>query len=664
MERRGRIEPTRLLTRYILALALIIVFVLGGHGLHIITGKQGALDEEVLNISGRQRMLSQRIVLLAHRKNETTSSIYRDLLVASVDQFERSHQWIMNNAVVAGTDIDRYYNNPMGADLDRRSRAFVGFVRELLDQKPGSPEAVQASKQLEEMALVSLLADLNTAVGLFEAAANERAERLEHIQIAAVVATLLVLLLEVLLIFYPAHQSMLRMIHRLRHQAWHDQMTGLANRTRFVARAKELIDQRPGKLDKLIFFALDLDGFKQINDTLGHPVGDQVLKRVARVIETQLSIEPRLGEYIVARVGGDEFLICAYLPEAGLTTFANEIGDALIAAVEEPIPVTLGDGRPSQCLVGVSIGYSLGGGTFGELETILGNADIALYVSKRRGKGVTTAFEHSMRESAERRHTLLTEVKAGLKNLEFEPHFQPQISLTTGQLAGVEAVARWNHPSRGLVGPDHFMSLTEETRLVDALDGQIILAALQAYQELKSGGIELGKLSLNASSSTLRDPDFCDLLFNIADAHGVSPASITVEILENIVLNDGDDEAVLTVNRLSKAGFAIAIDDFGVGFSSLSRVSSLDVSAIKIDRSLTMQVGTESMDKILAATAAMANGLNVTLLAEGIETEKQRVAMKALGVEVGQGFLWARPMALPDLQTWIRSEQFRTLRAV
>jgi EAL domain-containing protein (putative c-di-GMP-specific phosphodiesterase class I) len=310
----------------------------------------------------------------------------------------------------------------------------------------------------------------------------------------------------------------------------------------------------------------------------------------------------------------------------------------------------------------VSIGYSLSEQTGGNIDVFLSNADLALYESKRLGKGVATAFTRGMREAVESRHHMNTEIKSGIKGMEFLAYFQPQINLEDGALVGVEALARWHHPEQGLIGPDQFIAMAEESSMIDALDGQIMLHAFQAHQQSRIEGFDLGKLSINASGQALRDPDFCDLLFNVAMGHDIHTTQVTVEILESIFIQEDTDPAIQTLQKLRRAGFGVAIDDFGVGYSSLSRISRGEISAIKVDRSLVQMSGTGNMDHILRATVAMAKGMNATLLAEGIETEAQRGAMKTLGFEVGQGFLWSKPLPITELKQWMLLRRVKDLR--
>lgn len=651
-EEKFRVDPTQMMRRYIMALGLLLVFILGGYGLNVYTAKLGVLDAQVINVSGRQRMLSQRIVLLASRYVETQSEVYRSKLEQGVTQFAESHDWLVENAIAPGSAAETHYFSVNGARLDERSREFVVLAQKILAADAISADLRADVAWLEDEALNDLLVDLNFAVSLFEQSANARLDALRNIQLATVVLTITVLLLEIVLVFYPSHLSMTGVISKLRYQALNDQLTGLANRVQFMEHVRKAFERAPDSQDRICILALDLDGFKDVNDTLGHPAGDQVLVHVARSIEKVLAQANGLSDSIGARIGGDEFLICTRVEEGDVLKRAQDLGQQVIDAVELPITVSLDGARQEKCIVGVSIGYAFAADTVGNIELFLSNADIALYESKRRGKGVATAFEPSMREAAELRHHRTQELKVGLKSLEFQAFFQPQIDLTTGRLFGVEALARWRHPKHGLVGPKDFLAFADECNMLDTLDGQVILNALEAFSQSKANGIDLGRLSLNTSEASLRDPDFCDLLLRIADLHNVHPGEVTIEVLEEVLIHGNADPALTTIRNLASAGFGIAIDDFGIGQSSLSRVSHLNVSCIKIDRSLTVQAGTQAMQKILAATSAMAQGLGARLIAEGVETPAQMSELKDFGVEVAQGYLWSKPLPIDQMNEW------------
>ena len=648
-------KPSKLALRYLLAISLLIVFVLGGHGLHIVTSKRGALDEEILNISGRQRMLSQRIVLTAHRYNDTGALRYSSILNESLDLFEESNSWLATEALLPGTAAHRHYFGASGANLYQRSREFAQNARLILALEPGSSASTTATLSLQETALVDLLQDLNTAVTLFEEAANQRASSLEQIQFAVLLVTLLIIFLEVLLIFYPAHRALNSMVQRLRYQAWHDPLTGLINRAEFSKRVTSLTARNINELDRVVLFGLDLDGFKQINDTLGHPAGDIVLRKVAtRINDTVGSFDGTIESH-VSRVGGDEFLIAVLISGDDPALYAERLGSLLIEAVQEPISFKSEFAQATSCTVGVSLGFVTAADTKGDIENALGNADIALYQSKRDGKGRITQFTPRMRQEIENEHQVEQKLRVAIRGLEFKSFFQPQIDMQTGKIVGVEALARWDDPDRGIVSPAGFIEAAERLKLIDALDGQIALYAFQEYKRCLAQGIDLGVLSINTSGLALRDPDYCEILVKVAAAHNIEPKQVTLEVLENILVSE-NDPAIDSIRRLSKAGFGIAIDDFGVGFSSLARVGRMEISAIKIDRSLTLEADSQSMRKVLQATAAMAKGLDLKLLAEGIETEFQRQVMSDVGVQIGQGYYWSKPVSAEELCDWVRNE--------
>lgn len=653
MERRKhRLEPRQVLVRYALALSLLVVFVLGGHALHLVQAQQGKSDAEAINVSGAQRMLSQRIALLVRRHHTTQSPTAEQLLNDAVAQFERNHAWLISNVVAQNPELAEFYTGEFEQGLDAQVRDFVQRVRNYLSVETGTSTASALAGQLELIALHGLLSELASATDLIEDIATARDVRLQRLEYLVIAVTLVVLLLEVIFIFYPTHKALTKSVERLRYTAWNDPLTGLANRARFASQVEAMFSAGSEKLDRVFVLALDLDGFKDVNDTLGHPVGDQVLVSVARSIEATLVSADGLSDKMSARIGGDEFVVCAAVLEGPVADAAHALSQALIDAIEQPIPVRIDRDRMHKSIIGVSVGYAAAVDTPRNAEEFLSNADIALYESKRRGKGVATAFEARMREAAELRHHRTQEVKVALKSLEFQAYFQPQICLESGRLYGVEALARWRHPEHGILEPGQFMPFAEEANLIDALDGQIILNALEAFSDFRKSVADPGKLSINASGPALRASDFADVLARLTELNGLRPHDVTVELLEEVLVQGAADPVLTTLQSLADRGFGIAIDDFGVGQSSLSRVSNLPVSAIKVDRSLTLQSSTPAMQKIFSATAAIANGLGARLLAEGIETKAHVEQMQRHGVEVGQGHFWSGALTGSDLLVW------------
>ena len=357
----------------------------------------------------------------------------------------------------------------------------------------------------------------------------------------------------------------------------------------------------------------------------------------------------RDAPYVLARLGGDEFCVCAKPANGALDAYAQACGGAIIEGVEEPIPVKLSDGSDRNCHVGVSIGYATGVESGPNLDLLLGNADIALYEAKHRGKGILVPFAPSMRSSIEEHFTRGEALRVGIQRYEFKPFYQPQIEFETNRLFGIEVLARWDHPRKGLIGPDEFRDLAQEIRLLDALDGQVTLRAFEDYARLKASGHDLGRLSIHAEELALRSESFCETLLTVAQLNEVLPSDIIVEVPEKTLLLEEADPAICAIRHLSRAGFNIGIDDFGVGFSSMSRIASFNIASIKIDRSLTAQAGTSAIDGVLKSVSTLAQGLRARLIAEGVETEVQRRNLQELGVTVGQGYLWSEPLSADHL---------------
>jgi diguanylate cyclase (GGDEF)-like protein len=640
---------------YVIATGLMLAAILGGYTKSVVSVQKGILYEEVINVSGRQRMLSQRIVLLATRYADKQNLAYLAELDRDITTFSDSHDWLVSQAE-EGTAPWAHYFDPQGTRLDARSRRFVELSRQLLNAG-ASLELIDYKTvlgQLEAMALQSLLVDLNEAVTLFEVAANQRTEKREELRFYTILAVLLMITLKAVFIVYPAYQQLIGMIDRLRNQAEVDALTGLANRRHFMAEAQNFLAEHRATLDDVVLIAMDLDGFKQINDTLGHPAGDTALRSIAARLTEVCEAEPALRDFILARPGGDEFLLLGRAADADARAVAQGLAAEIIAAVERPIPVSLGEAKVTDCLLGVSIGIAGAVASRGDIDALVVNADIALYESKQNGKGVVTVFNPAMRQEAERRNRWSKDIKRGLQNLEFVPVFQPQVEISTGRVVGLEALARWRHPEQGLIAPNDFVDQIEQARRTDALDGQIILQAVEALRACRDAGLYVDRMSVIASGASLRDPDFATNFADLTRLNGLAPQDFTVEVLESIVLENGEDEALASVQRLKAAGFAVAVDDFGTGYSSLESVALIGGSILKLDKSLVGQMHDPQIGKVLEAAIAMAHGLDATVYAEGVESEAHLQHLAGLGAGVAQGYLISRPVPLETLLTWLR----------
>jgi diguanylate cyclase (GGDEF)-like protein len=394
---------------------------------------------------------------------------------------------------------------------------------------------------------------------------------------------------------------------------------------------------------------LDLDGFKRINDSLGHDAGDRVL----RVVAERLTWAVRAGDTL-ARLGGDEFAVL--LEDHATADAARGVAERVQEAVAEPIEV---EGRSMR--VGVSIGISSPATTSAmavEREShatsraamadeLIRNADVAMYEAKQRGKGRVTTYVPAMRLAAVTRLDLETALREAIEREEFIVHFQPIVDLSTGSIVAMEALARWDRPGHGLVPPSGFIAVAEETGLIRAMGPQILRAACREAGAWTGGRFPID-LAVNISARQLTDPRLIDIVGRILGDSSVDPARLVIEITESSLIEEGS-AALDQLDRLRGLGIRISIDDFGTGYSSLSYLEHLPVDILKIDRAFID--GLPSAPRrvaLLRAIVGMAGALGLTTVAEGIETEQQLRLVREIGCHQGQGFLLARPQPVHE----------------
>ena len=411
----------------------------------------------------------------------------------------------------------------------------------------------------------------------------------------------------------------------LAYMARHDALTKLANRTLFRERLEQaLAMSRRGTECALL--CLDLDRFKVINDTLGHPVGDSLLCAVAiRLLTTVREVDT------VARLGGDEFAIIQIglaLPDHA--ALANRI----LKAVHEPYDI---DGH--KISVGVSIGIAIASGDEASLEILQKNADIALYLAKSEGRGIYRFFEPEMDALVQKRNALELDLRNALLGNEFELRYQPFLDLDSGKVTGFETLIRWNHPARGLVMPADFIPIAEETGLIIAI-GEWVLRT--ACQEAASWPQDID-IAVNLSPSQFKAAHFIDVVQEAVAASGLSPNRLELEITESVLLQNTDDKLLL-LHQLRALGIRIALDDFGTGYSSLSYLRSFPFNKIKIDQSFIRDLNTNKDSTFIVGTIIdLARGLGMTVTAEGVETGEQLATLRSQGCSKVQGYLFSRP---------------------
>lgn len=424
---------------------------------------------------------------------------------------------------------------------------------------------------------------------------------------------------------------------RLRHAALHDALTGLPNRSLLLDRmAQALSNYRRDPSAGFAVLFLDLDRFKVVNDSVGHLVGDELLKVAGSRIRAQLP-----PDAMIARLGGDEF---AVLLETGpASRAAPDVAARIIKALEGPLRIAGRDIYSS-----ASIGIAFSQAHYRTAEELLRDADAALYRAKARGRRRYEIFDEDLRHQVLWQLELEGNLRRALVRREFEPVFQPIFDLHTGQVQGFEALMRWRHPLQGLLEPAMFLQQADESGLSEAMDWLVFESAFAQAETLLGGHAYLG---INVGARHLRTPQFVDTLLRRLDAAGLSPAQLRIEITESVLLEDPTQSRIL-MDRLRDHGVSIALDDFGTGYSSLSYLHQFPLQAIKIDRSFISPLDTAaggSSATVLRAIHALGAELGLEVIAEGIETEAQLEQVKALGQVHGQGFLMARPASLHAL---------------
>ena len=421
---------------------------------------------------------------------------------------------------------------------------------------------------------------------------------------------------------------------QLAKQAFYDSLTGLANRTLFQDRADHALARLARRGSELAVLLLDLDGFKLINDSLGHQVGDEVLVTVAkRILKSSRTSDT------VARLGGDEFVIL--LEEDASESTAASVARRILGILREPF---LCQGR--EVSLGGSIGIALTSGTDpAPIDELLRNADAAMYCAKANGRGRFELFEPSMHAKAVEQFELITEMQRGLERGEFVLHYQPIWELADGTLTGVESLVRWNHPSRGLLAPGDFIPAAEQTGFILPLGTWVLdesCRQVHAWQE--AFPTRQLSVSVNISPRQLIESDLLGQVRAALQLHEVDPGSLTLEITEGALLHDVE-ETKRKLDDLKALGVRLAIDDFGTGSSSLGHLRRFPLDELKIDRTFVMGMTEDAAEgtSLVHAIVQLAGALHLNVVAEGIELPEQLARLRASGCATGQGFLFAKP---------------------
>ena len=423
---------------------------------------------------------------------------------------------------------------------------------------------------------------------------------------------------------------------RLLHDALHDHLTGLPNRALFMDRLGMAIAHAKRRLSyTYAVLFIDLDRFKNVNDSLGHSVGDELLIAVARRLEACL----RPGD-TVARLGGDEFTIL--LDEVADVDHAVQVAQRLHREMARPFKVQV-----HEVFVTMSLGITLGaGGHYNRPEEVLRDADTAMYGAKTSGKARDAVFDYQMHDRAVALLELETDLRRAVERAEFEIYYQPIVSLATGKIDAFEALLRWRHPRRGLLVPDSFVPVAEDTGLIVPIGWWVLHEAcrqLADWQSLPWTGQHLA-VTVNLSGKQFMQADLVERVEEILGSTGIRSGSLRLEMTESTIMEQAE-EAVEKLMALRRLGVKLYIDDFGTGYSSLSYLHRLPVDALKIDRSFISEMDSEAeRAEIVGTIVTLARTLRMDVAAEGIETAEQVTRLRALACHYGQGFFFSEPL--------------------
>lgn len=652
-------------TGYWLALIIIAAMVMASFILlqQMMAAQQH--NHTLLDIVSTQKALSQRIVFLA----SATGSASRDKQPALVSALKQ-----------ATTEFETNYDlllEQTGADPQSPARSDPKSIENVLFAKPfhldyfsvgliangqrlissfetqlagnaaykGGGERVNLDASVAN-ATLSGYAALGQRISAF---ADERSEKLLDLHRTLFYATIGVIVLVALFIFRPMSKAILRKTHELidaRNSmafiAVHDGLTGLHNRTFLTDHFETLIKGAHRRRERLAVIQLDLDRFKQINDTLGHAAGDYVL-----VVTAQRMRDSCRASDLCARLGGDEFVMI--LNGAGGTEDINMLARRILEQINEPIMF-----QGTTILPGASAGIAVYPIDADNAADLLVHADLALYSAKKLGGGSFSFFSEELRRELDHRKQLEHDIKVAISEKAFQVYFQPQVSLTNGAISGIEALVRWKHAERGMISPGEFIPVAEKCGFMPEIGRIVFAKAIEQAAEWDRAGIAFGRLAVNVSGTELREPDFDRFLFATLEKAGLKPEKLSLEIVESVILDDEKTGIAAKLRHIRAAGVHLELDDFGTGYASLSHVNPNEIDRLKIDRRFVQNINENGDNtKIVRAITELARGLGISIVAEGAETEAELDSLMAIGCDQVQGYSIAFPMPQDKAREWL-----------
>ena len=648
---KNHIDPEKLWIQYTLALCVVIAFLASIHIVNTILVEHKVQVMDTVNTSDGLTMQGQQILLIALQDDLTEL----EQLPVFVQQFEAKHHALLQSRFWSPALQEHYFSGQF--PLDSQIRQFADLAAELTMAPVEERAAIVI--QIQELHNEMGLADaLKKTIVLFETEAAVISEKLQVLLQKILGFSVVVLIAEALLIFFPAQikvksvfrelrtktevlsnsqDQLRRMNEKLSHLVNHDPLTGLPNRSQMVSYFQSTMNEDVPKDLGILF--VGLDGFKAINDSIGHENADTLLISVAGRLRHCVDEDD-----LVARIGGDEFVLTTIEPPSDLVR-------RVMASLVDPFAI---DGRSIN--VRASVGHLSAHDSNFIPDQILANAGLALQAAKVGGGGQAINFTQQLRDDYTSMQQLQTELREAIELGQIEPWFQPQVNLADGTLRGSEVLARWRHPSRGLLTPDKFLPAAERAGLIVELDHSVWNAAINYADQWQREGVWRPTISLNAAPDTISDPFLIERLLKQMHSNKLNLDQIIIEILETTVIESSDDMAAINIDGLAECGITLELDDFGTGYASLSRLTQLPLSGIKLDRSLITPLPDPAADSVVRAILALAAELGLEVVAEGIEEDTQFEHLNAQGCAIGQGYGFARPMAPDDFDKWLRTK--------
>lgn len=620
------------------------------------------VDAAAVQLNGSQMALSQRILILQHNIGNTPDS-WRPRLIEELRsrtaQFEHGYRqltkYLADNPFEevpggAGSASDVLHAEPF--QLDLHSQLLITNARRFLAAHEGK-EPIQAgageaaSDFTVANATLTGYAELGRRI---EAGAKANLESMLRLHSALYYGTIAVIVLVALFIFRPMSNAILRKTYELTDArnsmafiANHDGLTGLYNRAFLAGHFDTMIKGAHRRRERLAVIQLDLDKFKQINDTLGHAAGDYVL-----VATAQRMLGSCRASDVCIRLGGDEFVMV--LNAAGTTEDIDALAKRILTRINEPIVyqgITIMPGASA----GIAV-YPVDGDT---ADDLLVHADLALYAAKKLGGGGISFFSEQLRQELDYRTKLESDLKLAIELEAFEVYFQPQISLSSGRITGLEALVRWNHPERGMVSPASFLQVAVKAGVMPPIGRIVMRKAIRQAAEWHRAGVEFGRLALNVSGTELRENDFDVFLFRMLESAGLPPEKLSLEIVESVILDDAKTGIASKLRQIRSTGVHLELDDFGTGYASLIHVNPNEIDRLKIDRRFVQNIDANGDNtKIVRAITELARGLGISIIAEGAETEAELDLLQSLGCDQVQGYSIAFPMPGAQTLEWLQ----------